>query len=47
VVGRAPDALTWLRQFKTMKYRPDFPERFGAIEEGRAHCADFFGRYCD
>jgi transposase InsO family protein len=23
-------------QFKTMKYRPDFPERFGAIEDGRA-----------
>jgi putative transposase len=32
-------------QFKTMKYRPDFPERFGAIEDGRAHCADFFGWY--
>ncbi len=28
-----------------MKYRPDFPERFGAIEDGRAHCADFFGWY--
>jgi putative transposase len=32
-------------QFKTMKYRPDFPERFGAIEDGRAHCGDFFGWY--
>jgi putative transposase len=32
-------------QFKTMKYRPDFPERFGAIEHGRAHCGDFFGWY--
>jgi putative transposase len=32
-------------QFKTMKYRPDFPERFGAIEHGRAHCCDFFGWY--
>jgi putative transposase len=32
-------------QFKTMKYRPDFPERFGAIEHGRAHCVDFFGWY--
>lgn len=32
-------------QFKTMKYRPDFPERFGSIEHGRAHCGDFFGWY--
>jgi putative transposase len=32
-------------QFKTMKYRPGFPERFGAIEDGRAHCVDFFGWY--
>ena len=28
--------------FKTMKYRPDFPERFGAVEDARAHCKDFF-----
>jgi putative transposase len=34
-------------QFKTMKYRPDFPDRFGAIEHGRAHCRDFFGWYND
>jgi putative transposase len=32
-------------QFKTMKYRPDFPDRFGSIEHGRAHCRDFFGWY--
>ncbi len=32
-------------QFKTMKYRPDFPDRFGCIEHGRAHCGDFFGWY--
>ena len=32
-------------QFKTMKYRPDFPDRFGAIEHGRAHCGDFFNWY--
>jgi len=32
-------------QFKTMKYRPDFPERFGAIEHGRSHCGDFFAWY--
>jgi len=24
-------------QFKTLKYRPDFPERFGAIQDARAH----------
>jgi putative transposase len=32
-------------QFKTMKYRPDFPDRFGSIEHGRAHCGDFFAWY--
>jgi len=32
-------------QFKTLKYRPDFPERFGSIEHARAHCRDFFGWY--
>ena len=32
-------------QFKTMKYRPDFPERFGSIEHGRGHCGDFFPWY--
>ena len=32
-------------QFKTMKYRPDFPERFGSIEHGRSFCGDFFGWY--
>ncbi len=32
-------------QFKTMKYRPDFPERFGSIEHSRLHCVDFFGWY--
>ena len=29
-------------QFKTLKYRPDFPERFGSAEDARAHCTDFF-----
>jgi putative transposase len=33
--------------FKTLKYRPDFPERFGAIEDARGHCADFFRWYDD
>src|SRR5260221_7801415 len=29
-------------QFKTLKYRPDFPGRFGSIEDGRAFCQRFF-----
>jgi putative transposase len=32
-------------QFKTLKYRPDFPERFGSIEDARAFCRPFFGWY--
>jgi putative transposase len=28
--------------FKTLKYRPDFPEKFGCIEDSRAFCGDFF-----
>jgi putative transposase len=32
-------------QFKTMKYRPEFPERFGCIEDGRAFCLTFFPWY--
>ena len=32
-------------QFKTLKYRPDFPERFGSIEDARAHCQQFFCWY--
>jgi putative transposase len=31
--------------FKTLKYRPDFPERFGSLEDARAHCARFFDWY--
>lgn len=31
--------------FKTLKYRPDFPERFGSIEDARAFCQDFFVWY--
>ena len=34
-------------QFKTMKYRPEFPERFGCIEHANAHCRDFFAWYND
>jgi putative transposase len=32
-------------QFKTMKYRPDFPERFGCIEDARAWARPFFHWY--
>ena len=32
-------------QFKTLKYRPDFPDRFGSIEDARAHCDAFFTWY--
>ena len=33
--------------FKTLKYRPDFPDRFGCIEDARMHCQQFFGWYND
>ena len=32
-------------QFKTLKYRPQFPARFGSIEDARAHCQHFFHWY--
>jgi len=32
----------YVSKFKTMKYRPDFPERFGCIEDSRSFCQDFF-----
>jgi putative transposase len=32
-------------QFKTLKYRPEFPERFGSIEDARAFCQGFFPWY--
>lgn len=31
--------------FKTMKYRPSFPDRFGCLQDARAHCRDFFAWY--
>jgi putative transposase len=34
-------------QFKTLKYQPDFPEKFGCIEDARAHCVDYFAWYND
>jgi putative transposase len=33
-------------QFRTLKYRPDFPDRFGCIEDARAFCQRFF-RWCN
>jgi putative transposase len=32
-------------QFKTMKYRPDFPKKFGCIEDARAFCVLFYEWY--
>ena len=32
-------------QFETLKDRPDFPERFGAIQDARAYCHVFFSWY--
>lgn len=29
-------------QFKTLKYRPDFPGRFTSIGAARVHCQQFF-----
>jgi putative transposase len=31
--------------FKTLKYRPNFPKRFGSLEDARAHLTDFFAWY--
>jgi len=32
-------------QFKTLKYRPEFPDRFDSIEHARAFCREFFPWY--
>jgi len=32
-------------QFKTLKYRPTFPARFGSIQDARAYCDGFFAWY--
>jgi len=32
-------------QFKTLKYRPGFPRRFGSLEDARAFCQAFFRWY--
>jgi Integrase core domain len=31
--------------FKTLKYCPEFPDRFGCIEDARSFCAGFFEHY--
>lgn len=32
-------------QFKTLKYQPEFPERFGCLEDARNFCTVFFDWY--
>jgi putative transposase len=32
-------------QFHTLKYRPDFPDRFGSIQDSRVHLQQFFSWY--
>jgi transposase InsO family protein len=32
-------------QFKTLKYRPEFPKRFGSIEDARSFTKNFFAWY--
>ena len=32
-------------QFKTFKYMPEYPDRFGSIEDARAYCQRFFPWY--
>jgi putative transposase len=34
-------------QFKTLKYRPEFPDRFGSLQDARAFCQPFFRWYND
>ena len=34
-------------QFKTLKYRPGFPDRFGSIQDARSFCLEFFPWYND
>ena len=32
-------------QFRTLKYRPGFPERFGSLQDARGFCQEFFAWY--
>jgi len=36
---------THSRQFKTLKYRPEFPDRFGCLPHARRFCGPFFRWY--
>lgn len=45
VIGVQGKLSALLEQFKTLKYRPEFPERFGSLEEARAFCRTFFQWY--
>ena len=31
--------------FKTLKYRPDFPQKFGSMQDARQFCREFFEWY--
>lgn len=33
--------------FKTLKYRPEFPERFGCLEDARSGCGHLMDWYCN
>jgi putative transposase len=33
--------------FKTLKYQPEFPDRFGSIDDAKAFCRLFFDWYCN
>jgi putative transposase len=33
--------------FKTLKYRPNYPDRFGSIQDARLFCQEFFSWYND
>jgi hypothetical protein len=43
-VGNDPNSES---QFRTIKYRPDLPGRFGSFEGARDHCNGFFTWYND
>ena len=34
-------------QFRTLKYRPEFPDHFGCFQDAHAHCSRFFSWYND
>ena len=34
-------------QFKTLKYRPEFPDRFASFDVAHTHCGAFFPWYND